>query len=132
MLQIDMDSQLKDLIVTSDRGRLKQILLNLVTNAYKFTFYGGITITIKLLRMFGGRRKAKIQFSVKDTGVGIKEEDYDKLFKPFGMLEHNNHLNPHGCGIGLTVCKKYLHKLGGDIRVKSKYGEGTVMIFTIP
>ncbi|CAI2383387.1 unnamed protein product [Moneuplotes crassus] len=72
-----------------------------------------------------------LEFRVKDTGSGIKQEDQSKFFKLFGMLEDTNKVNPNRCGLGLTVSKKYIELLGGSITVDSVYGEGTEMFFTI-
>lgn len=62
---------------------------------------------------------------MKDTGIGIKEEDQKGLFKLFGMVSNNENINPNGCGIGLTVTKKYIEHLEGQIKFKSRYGVGT-------
>jgi len=71
-------------------------------------------------------------FSVEDTGVGIKDEHKSKLFNLFGMISDSKGLNPNGTGIGLTVCQKYLEKLGGDIKLESQFGVGTKVIFWVP
>lgn len=101
----------------SDRDRIRQVLLNLVSNSLKFTFQGNITISARLVRCLDGSKE--VEFKVKDTGIGIREKDQGKLFKLFGMLEDSQSMNPNGCGIGLTVSKKYVEKLGGQIRIKS-------------
>ncbi|CAI2387541.1 unnamed protein product [Moneuplotes crassus] len=128
-LTIDYDKRLGVCEVRSDRNRIRQILLNLVSNALKFTFEGFIAINAALVVSNDG--STILEFRVKDTGIGIKEEDQPKLFELFGMIEDNSNLNTNGCGLGLTVCKKYVEVLGGDIKVKSIYGIGTEMIFTV-
>lgn len=64
----------------------------------------------------------RVLFSVEDTGLGIKEEDQNKLFKIFGKVGHMDDVNPKGIGLGLTICKKILNQLGGDLKVQSKEG----------
>ena len=96
---------------TSDELRITQVLLNLISNALKFTRKGGITVDIK-----EGRR-GLIEFEVTDTGIGIAEEDLPRLFQFFGKLQDRAGLNVNGCGIGLHVSRKIVQKLGGDLRV---------------
>lgn len=128
-LNVDFDEELAGLEIYSDEGRIKQILLNLVSNSFKFTFQGSISINVKIVEM---EDKEFVQFCVADTGIGIKREDQGKLFKLFGMVpQKQKNINPNGCGIGLTVSKKYVEKLGGHIELKSKYGKGTRVLFTI-
>mmetsp|Transcript_623 Transcript_623/g.530 ORF Transcript_623/g.530 Transcript_623/m.530 type:complete len:216 (-) Transcript_623:53-700(-) len=128
-LIVEVDEVLKNINIESDRGRIKQILLNLLSNSLKFTFQGSITLSATVKETLDGQN---LQFGVVDTGVGIKDEDQNKLFTLFGMAKSDRGLNPNGCGIGLTVCKRYLAKLGGDIKLTSKYQQGTSTKFTIP
>jgi two-component system sensor histidine kinase/response regulator len=121
-LLLDIDERLVNMETCSDRGRIKQILLNLMSNSFKFTFSGSISLGVKLVSTAEGR---ELTFIVNDTGIGIKKEDQKKLFKLFGMVKNTNNLNPNGCGIGLTVSQKYLEKLGGAIYLESSYGRGT-------
>ena len=109
---IDIEPILQNERVFSDESRIKQVLLNIMSNAVKFTFAGSITVSISLeLR----RQLKKLVFTIKDTGLGIKDEDKPKLFSLFGMVSEVKGLNPNGSGIGLTVCQKYLERLGGGI-----------------
>jgi signal transduction histidine kinase len=128
-MEIRVEPQIKMCLMSSDRGRIKQALINLVANAYKFTYFGSITISLRAVIL--DKQKA-VEFSVKDTGIGISEEDQTKLFKLFGMLEDPNKINSNGCGIGLTVSKKYVEMLKGEFKVESKLGEGTEMTIVIP
>lgn len=105
------------------------MLLNLVSNAFKFTFSGGITVSASRVRDDGADF---VEFVVEDTGIGIEEHNIGRLFKLFGMLSDTNNLNPNGTGIGLTISKKYVEKLGGTIRVHSTFGRGTKFVFTVP
>ena len=87
-------------IINSDQKRLKQVLFNLIGNAVKFTFSGEVSLTFdyeNLTKMLTG--------SVRDTGVGIKQEDIDKLFRFFGMISSTKDINRGGMGLGLTISK---------------------------
>jgi signal transduction histidine kinase len=81
------------MIVISDKDRIKQVLLNLISNSYKFTFQGSITVTAALQREF---ENLYIKFTVKDTGIGIKDIHKSKLFKLFGTVDVNSDINPNG------------------------------------
>ena len=70
-------------------------------------------------------------FKVEDTGIGIKEENLQKLFQMFTQLDQKDGINKSGCGLGLTICRNLTQKMGGDINVTSKYGKGTVFSFKI-
>ncbi|CAI2383010.1 unnamed protein product [Moneuplotes crassus] len=128
-LIIECEDALKLCEVSTDSNRIKQILVNLVSNSVKFTFRGSIIMKAALKKTLEG--DDIVEFRVCDTGTGIKEEDQECLFKLFGVIGENEDLNPNGCGLGLTISKKYVESLGGKIRVESVYGEGTEMIFTI-
>jgi signal transduction histidine kinase len=107
----------ESLIIYNDKKRVNQILLNLIGNAVKFTDKGKIILKIKLA-------KREITISVKDTGPGIKQEDFIKLFKPFSrVLEPGKYRE--GSGLGLHLSKKLANLLGGDITVKSKLDKGS-------
>jgi signal transduction histidine kinase len=128
-LLIEIDPKLKKVPCKSDHGRIKQILLNLLSNALKFTFNGHIKIKAE---MTVKNRKRYAQFSVSDTGIGIPQSEQPKLFKLFGMLDRSRAMNKNGWGIGLTVSKKYAEALGGRIWLESEHQKGTTVFFTIP
>jgi signal transduction histidine kinase len=93
-LKIDIDQKLKGLMIYFDEGRIKQILLNLISNSFKFTFYGSITIFVTIEE---SNAQEFLKLSVSDTGIGIKEEDQGKLFKLFGMIiQKQMSINPNG------------------------------------
>jgi CheY-like chemotaxis protein/nitrogen-specific signal transduction histidine kinase len=112
-------------VFRSDQRRVKQILLNLLSNALKFTSKGGIKLKVN-------KKNNAINFTVSDSGIGIKPEDIEKLFKPFVMIESASKVNKSGTGLGLNLCKNLCQHLGGDIRVKSTYGSGTKFTFYLP
>lgn len=114
-------------ILYGDATRVKQILINILGNAVKFTKEGYIKLSIgsELL----GDNRAKIIFKVSDTGIGIKEEDLEKLFGAFNQVDTKKNRSVKGTGLGLAISKNLCELMGGTIEVESVYGEGTT--FTI-
>jgi signal transduction histidine kinase len=112
--------------LSSDRRRLKQILMNLVSNAVKFTDRGSVKITARVLG------DENLEARVIDTGIGIKKEDMNKLFLPFQQVGASLTKKHEGTGLGLHLSKKLADLLGGDISAKSEYGRGSEFVFTIP
>jgi signal transduction histidine kinase len=113
-----------DINVVNDERRFKQILMNLVNNAVKFTEKGEVEVK-------GIIKDKVIEIAVKDTGAGIKREDIHKLFEPFKQLKYTVS-NEKGTGLGLHLTRNLVRLLGGDIRVESEYGKGSKFIFTLP
>jgi signal transduction histidine kinase len=112
----------------TDPMRLRQILLNLMGNAIKFTNQGGVTLKIDWINE--GQRE-KIRFSVKDTGIGICLESLNVIFEPF-VQSKNAQVHPRaGTGLGLTISKKLVELLGGHIQVNSEEGRGSEFMFTM-
>eukprot|EP01022_Parablepharisma_sp_SALTPOND_P017170 TRINITY_DN268_c1_g1_i1.p1 TRINITY_DN268_c1_g1~~TRINITY_DN268_c1_g1_i1.p1 ORF type:complete len:296 (+),score=24.76 TRINITY_DN268_c1_g1_i1:1296-2183(+) len=112
--------------ILSDKNRFMQIILNLLGNALKFTFAGGVKVALTY-----SNSEDTLVASVQDTGIGIKEEDIPTLFKLFGKIKESTEHNPTGVGLGLTICKKLTERLGGKIHVKSVHGSGSKFTFTI-
>jgi signal transduction histidine kinase len=112
--------------VKSDNNRYMQILLNLLSNALKFTYRGQVIIVLSY-----APDKDILTTSVEDTGIGIKETDLPCLFRLFGQVQESSALNPTGIGFGLTICKKLTELLGGGITVDSQHGRGSAFTFTI-
>lgn len=115
--------------IKSDGLRLRQILLNLVGNAIKFTEKG--EIFIKVSEINTSLKSQIIQFEIIDTGIGIPENKIDKLFSPFSQLDSSTTRKYGGTGLGLTICKSLTHLLGGEINCKSNAIIGTTFTFTI-
>ncbi|VVB94902.1 Methanogenesis regulatory histidine kinase FilI [uncultured archaeon] len=113
--------------IEADEQRLKQVLLNLLDNAVKFSKKEGGTVTIK-----AGKEGDMALFSVSDTGIGIREEDMKKLFNQFEQLDSGISKKYGGTGLGLAITKKLVELHGGKITVESRYGEGSTFIFVIP
>jgi len=119
-------------VILTDKDRLSQIFINLVGNAVKFTFQGGIRITARK----ASQHDDDAYFGIEDTGIGIREEDQAKLFKVFGRLEHDDSgVNRQGVGLGLHISNNLVRALcpkeGESIKVKSEYGKGSCFSFMI-
>ncbi len=129
-----------------DPTRLKQILLNLASNAVKFTAQGAVTVSIETVQRAatGGAEQegttaaletatAKpvlLRFSVRDTGIGINRQSFDKLFKKFSQIDSSMTRRFGGTGLGLTIAKQLVEMMGGEIGVDSEVGQGSVFWFT--
>ncbi|MFN8577748.1 MAG: PAS domain S-box protein [Candidatus Sericytochromatia bacterium] len=114
--------------VKGDVTRLRQILVNLVGNAIKFTDQGEVFVSISLIEKYDN--KIKIKFSIKDTGIGLSQENIDKLFKPFIQADSSINRKYGGTGLGLAISKKLVETMGGEIWVESLEKEGTNFYFT--
>ena len=115
--------------IQSDPARLRQILINLVGNAIKFTENGSVRLIARLLD--AGTASPKIEFKVADSGVGMGEEHRTKLFMPFSQVDASTTRKHGGTGLGLAISKRLAEKLGGDIQVTSTPGEGSCFTVTI-
>jgi len=116
--------------VVGDVLRLRQILMNLVSNAVKFTHEGMISVRVHLLKE-EPTGVLQLCFEVKDTGIGIPEEKIGVLFKSFSQVDSSTTRKYGGTGLGLAITEKLVSLMGGKIAVKSRPGEGTVFTFTI-
>ena len=116
-------------VVMVDAARLRQILVNLVSNAIKFTEHGVIHVLISKVSEKDG--KMEILFSVRDTGIGIPSDRVHKLFRPFSQVDSSSTRKYGGSGLGLAICSRAVSLLGGNIWVESKSGEGSTFSFTI-
>ena len=131
--------------ITTDEGKLRQILMNLVANAIKFTERGSVTLAVRMLRTEAGTeqteagteaekaltRDQKLVFSVQDTGPGIAAEEIVQLFVPFEQTAAGKALQ-QGSGLGLPISQQYAKLMGGDISVSSQVGVGSCFEVTIP
>ncbi|MEJ7589343.1 MAG: two-component regulator propeller domain-containing protein, partial [Ferruginibacter sp.] len=116
--------------VIGDSFRLRQILINLVSNAIKFTEKGEIFLGVELVSKQDDG-KIELRFLVRDTGIGIPEHKIDKLFKAFSQVDSSTTRKYGGTGLGLIISEKLIGLMGGRISVKSKEGEGTSFTFTM-
>jgi|TARA_R100000005_G_C4997977_1_gene204696 signal transduction histidine kinase/CheY-like chemotaxis protein len=130
--EIDLISDLDDNLpstIKTDKIRLQQVLINLINNAVKFTDQGSVTVSAGINT--DNSLSGNIWFTVQDTGIGINEQDIEKLFKRFSQVDSGITRRYGGTGLGLVISKEIVEALGGDIKVKSKKGTGTTFTFTI-
>lgn len=120
-------------MVRGDSQRLGQILLNLLTNAIKFTERGSVSVHVKSqdLPDSGGRKRCRLLFSVRDTGIGIAPENIEKIFRPFTQADSSTTRKYGGTGLGLSISKKLVEIMHGNIGVESQPGVGTTFYFSV-
>lgn len=111
-----------------DEPRLRQILLNFVGNAVKFTNEGGVTVRIE--RLEAGHERDLLRFSVRDTGIGLSTEHSARIFEPFYQVDSSATRRYEGAGLGLSICRRLVEMMGGDIGVESRLGEGATFWFS--
>ncbi len=116
-------------MVVGDVTRLRQILVNLLGNAIKFTTHGEVSLTTTAALMDSG--EWKISFAVRDSGIGIPKEKIDRLFQSFSQVDSSVTRKYGGTGLGLAICKNLIELMGGNIQVESQPGAGSVFKFTI-
>lgn len=114
--------------VVGDPLRLAQVITNLCTNAIKFTHVGEVLVRVELKEMVDG--KARLQFSVRDTGIGLTPDQAARLFQPFSQADASTTRQFGGTGLGLSICRRMVELMGGDIWVDSEYGKGSTFSFT--
>lgn len=124
----DIDDEL-DISVVSDDLRLSQILHNLLSNAFKFTRKGTVTLKAVCEKKTSGT--ATIHFSVADTGIGIKDDAQQAIFESFTQADTGTSRNFGGTGLGLSICKQLVEKFGSRVQLQSNYGRGSIFSFTI-
>jgi PAS domain S-box-containing protein len=122
-LQIEISKNVNG--INSDERRVEQILLNLFNNAIKFTDSGSVKVQCEIV-------DKNIVTKVIDTGIGIRKDDMDKLFKPFSQVDSGLTRNHEGTGLGLSISQKLVEKLGGIITVESEVGVGSTFTVTLP
>jgi signal transduction histidine kinase/AmiR/NasT family two-component response regulator len=114
--------------VLGDKARLRQVLMNLVGNAIKFTERGAVTVSVKSKQE---DNEFYLVFTVSDTGPGISEEQQEKLFNAFQQADSSTFRKYGGTGLGLTICKTLVNLMGGKIWVESEQGKGSKFFFTV-
>ncbi|HKX42791.1 MAG TPA: response regulator [Burkholderiaceae bacterium] len=116
-------------VLVGDPLRLEQVLINLCSNAVKFTTDGEIVV-VTVCSLVTEDSRVTLRFSVRDTGVGIAEEQIGKLFQPFNQLDASTTRQFGGTGLGLAICRQLVTMMGGEIGVASKLGKGSTFSFT--
>ncbi|WP_249901659.1 PAS domain-containing hybrid sensor histidine kinase/response regulator [Paenibacillus sp. PK3_47] len=118
-------------LIISDAARLRQILVNLVGNAVKFTDQGRVSIRVET-EFCSNHNKLTLKFNVRDTGIGIASEKQSQLFQSFSQLHPSINRKYGGTGLGLSICKRLVELMGGAIAMDSIEGEGSNFYFTLP
>lgn len=127
-LIVDIDKDMPKTLYGDDI-RIKQILINIINNSIKFTESGTVKLLVRVIGKEDGI--AKIDYIVRDTGMGIKEEDIDKLFNSFSQVDTKRNREKEGTGLGLAICKMLTELMGGTLEVESKYGQGSTFILSL-
>ena len=115
-------------LVRGDGTRLRQVLFNLISNAIKFTDRGEVTLSVDAE---GASGRVKLRFEVSDSGIGISPEQLEKLFQPFVQADRSTTRRFGGSGLGLSISKKIVELMGGEMGVESRLGEGSTFWFTV-
>ena len=116
--------------LSGDRERIRQVLANVISNAVKFTKEGSIRISADFEKT--GKDDITLKLTVADTGIGIKEQDYDRIFESFSQLDSKRNREVEGTGLGLAITQRLVRLMNGKIEVESEFGVGSVFKITIP
>lgn len=128
VLKTKIDASLPN-VLCGDSGRIRQVLINILNNAVKFTKEGYVSLEVESREI--GEDLVEIIFSIKDTGIGIKDEDLERIFDNFQQVDNKKNRNVEGTGLGLSISKNFVEMMHGSIQVESEYGEGTTFIVRI-
>ncbi len=131
-LVCDIDGSVPD-VVLGDALRIRQVLVNLISNAIKFTQRGEVVVSVEAKpRGAGNESELELHFSVRDTGIGISREKRDAIFHAFTQGDNSTTRQYGGTGLGLTISKRLVEMMGGRIWVESEYQRGSTFSFTVP
>ncbi|MEF8810284.1 MAG: ATP-binding protein [Bacteroidales bacterium] len=128
-LTVDKQEEEEDVYIYTDSWRLHQIISNLIDNAVKFTQSGKIVFGYRIRKTQSGKT---LEFYVQDTGIGMSKEQQKHIYEIFRKMDHNHTGYSSGTGIGLSICKKLVEGLEGNIWVDSDAGKGSTFYFTLP
>lgn len=128
-LQLHMPEDLPTALY-GDIVRIKQVMINFCTNAIKYTDKGSVDIFLEAKRIDDSH--CSLCFSVKDTGIGIRKEDFCKLFKQYGQVDTSINHHKEGTGLGLMISRQLIEQMDGKVSVESEYGKGSTFSFHIP
>ncbi len=118
------------LVLFGDLVRIRQVATNILSNAFKYTKEGSVTLRARFERM--SEERGNLIFSVEDTGIGIRKDDIDKIFELFVRLDERLNRWVEGTGLGMNITKKLVDIMGGEIKIYSEYGKGSVFTVIIP
>lgn len=131
---LELDAEVQETLyndLKGDSARICRILINLIGNAVKYTKKGSIRVTVHMEDHGADPHKVELVMAVRDTGIGIKEEDQERLFKYFERLDLSNNRSIEGTGLGLAITYHLVEMMGGSITCHSKYGHGTTFVVKI-
>ena len=129
-LNLDIDGNIPA-ILHGDEIRIKQVIINILSNAVKYTKQGHITFSVYADKILVGQDSVMLKVSVADTGIGIKPEELDKLFVAFERIDEKANRNIEGTGLGMTIVQRFLDMMGSHLTVESEYGKGSVFSFEL-
>lgn len=129
-LEVDFNQEMPKLLF-GDEVRVKQVITNILTNAVKYTEKGSVTLTVSFERIPEEPDNVLLYVAVKDTGIGIKPEDMEKLFSKFERIEEKRNRNVEGTGLGMAITLNLLEKMGSSLQVESTYGVGSNFFFRL-
>ncbi|MFD2215591.1 ATP-binding protein [Metabacillus endolithicus] len=118
------------IVLVGDDLKVEQVLMNLISNAIKFTEDGYITLEVRIKKSY--KNELLLQFNIIDTGIGMTQEEINKLFKEFSQLDGSINRKYGGTGLGLIISKNFIEKMGGHLSVNSEKGKGSTFSFIIP
>lgn len=124
-IRIEFDPECS-LFAYADQGMVETIIRNLLSNAIKFTPGGGV------IKIIVSRVEKEVEINISDSGIGMSDEEQNKIFKIDGRLQKNGTASEHGSGLGLIICKEFVERNQGSIRLRSKVGEGSQFTITLP
>ena len=127
---MDIDKELPS-VLNGDEIRIKQVITNILSNAVKYTKEGSVSFSVGYKKIPDKPDSIILTISVADTGIGIKPEDMDKLFKAFERIEEKKNRNIEGTGLGMNIAQSFLTMMGSHLQAESVYGEGSVFSFDI-
>lgn len=127
-LVMDVDREIPRLLY-GDSLRIRQVLINIMNNAIKFTDKGSVTVQVQAKQREG--KRVQLDFSVKDTGQGIKKQDLEHLFNAFTQVDLKKNRGKEGTGLGLAISRQLVELMGGTLLVESEYGKGSEFYFTL-
>ena len=127
---LDFDQETPKLLF-GDEVRVKQVITNILTNAVKYTEKGSVTFSVGFERILEAPDSVLLCVAVRDTGIGIKPEDMEKLFSKFERIEEKRNRNVEGTGLGMAITMNLLDKMGSSLQVESTYGAGSTFSFKL-
>lgn len=127
-LVMDVDKDIPRLLY-GDSLRIRQVIINIMNNAIKFTEEGSVTVTVQARQREG--KRVQLYFSVKDTGQGIRKQDLEHLFNAFTQVDLKKNKGKEGTGLGLAISRQLVELMGGELLVESEYGKGSDFYFTL-